>query len=696
VGGRDLYVPRYADEDGDGVGAGPIEPVCPGEPGYAVSNGDCDDADPARFPGNPEVCDGVDNNCAEDLRDEGRLDHWQDLDGDSFGAGPLQNACPGALDATWVHNADDCDDADAAIRPGAREECNYEDDNCNGMSDELALRLPHWGDQDGDGWGGPPAPEPACDLPNDPLVRRSGDCDDGDPAAYPGAPELCDEVDQSCDGRVDDDGRQTWYYDGDRDGIGGDVAPGPLPVYPPTVCEELLPYPERWTQRRGDCDDADPSIRPGVAERCDRIDSNCNGWADEPTTPHFPDRDGDLAGQQGVPSAPHCPGEPGWVENQRDCDDTDPNRRLGAPELCDEVDQDCDGDVRDDGRQVWYYDGDRDGYGVTLAGQSPRDVCVSLLPVPTQWSNRGGDCDDRSRSIHPTAVDPCDEVDQDCDGNPYEEVLTAATIDVDHDGYGDPNTASVDVCANQLCRLLDPVLGIVDDNAHPNDACWVPTVSNPQMHDCDDDDADVHPNAEETCDGKRNSCDPCTDIDPVCAGATRFEWEGSVYQVKLDRSDPRAVVVETETWADGADWCHGRGYKMWWPTQRVAVLITEPWALAVNGSLYYEVPTVYHTGIRAGCPDGTEPAGTTTSVWSLWDGTEGAAAECVPLSATAQGGLGLADPAAASSVAQITIANNGLPAITSDVRTTNSYGVTVCELDGTNLLPAENPACLAP
>lgn len=76
----------------------------------------------------------------------------------------------------------------------------------------------------------------------------------------------------------------------------------------------------------------------------------------------------------------------------RDCDDTDDTIHPGAPDVCDRVDNDCDG-VRDD-------DGDRDGY----------DVC--------------DDCDDTDRQVHPGHADACDGADADCDGEdcaPWDE-----------------------------------------------------------------------------------------------------------------------------------------------------------------------------------------------------------------------------------------------------------------------------------
>ncbi|HMV66846.1 MAG TPA: putative metal-binding motif-containing protein [Myxococcota bacterium] len=744
VGGRDLYVQRYEDADGDGWGSGPPSPVCPGAAGWSVQANDCDDGDPAVFPGAPEPCDGVDNNCAFGTGDEGQLAYQRDEDGDGYGHGEPTLACPGTLDEAWVTRGGDCDDARPRVHPGVPEVCDYVDNNCNGDADELALRVEHWFDQDGDGYGGHPTPRPACDRPDDALVRVSGDCDDADPRAYPRAAELCDEIDQDCDGEVSDDGRRAWYVDVDGDGVGGD-APRGFPAaasYPPVVCASLLPSAWTWVSVDGDCDDGDPSIRPGVVERCDYVDSNCNGWADEAVRRHFVDADGDGKGALGVPSEDRCPGTPGYVENQLDCDDRDPRVYVGAPELCDDVDQDCDGDLRDDGRLLWWYDGDGDGFGVTRSGLSPREVCRSLLPDPARWVTVGGDCDDgdpgrspgraeacdtidndcdpatpeptarqypdrdgdgygdasanaqercdlpndgwvldrldcddRRADVHPGARDVCDDVDRDCDGDPFEGRSVLALIDVDHDGYGDGATLPVAVCPDQLCPLTDAVAGDVSDGARDaTEPCWAPMVTDPGLYDCDDDDHATHPNAAEVCDGKRNACNECAEIDPdpACDEATRFEWMGSVYLV-------RDVA---ESWSAGEAWCREHGYKLWWPTQKVFFRM-EPFWLAAGGHL--DVGMSYHSGIVARADEQGHLG------WWLVGSVEG---EYLALSLGNQQELGLIMPTRFDDVVNFSIL---VPQVSIDFEPQIVDRLvscqTICELDGEYLIPSENPRC---
>ena len=109
------------DADGDGFAAGD----------------DCDDADPAIFPGAEEMCDGIDNDCDAEI-DEGLLDTWyEDDDGDGYGDPDTAfEACE--VPAVYVTDGTDCDDTDAAVNPGGTEVCDDDDvdEDCDGDADE--------------------------------------------------------------------------------------------------------------------------------------------------------------------------------------------------------------------------------------------------------------------------------------------------------------------------------------------------------------------------------------------------------------------------------------------------------------------------------------------------------------------------------------------------------------------------------
>ena len=171
------------DEDGDGFGAA------------ACGGGDCDDADPQRYPGNVETCDalGRDEDC--DSTTVG-----PDVDGDGFAAPTCCNRQAGGA----LLCGSDCDDASPDVSPSAPEVCDGVDDDCDGAIDE-GVSVLCYGDADGDGYalvGATSALRCASCLvgetTRDPATVA--DCDDTHATVHPGAPELCDALDNGCTG----------------------------------------------------------------------------------------------------------------------------------------------------------------------------------------------------------------------------------------------------------------------------------------------------------------------------------------------------------------------------------------------------------------------------------------------------------------------------------------------------------------
>ena len=146
------------------------------------------------------------------------------------------------------------------------------------------------------------------------------------------------------------------------------------------------------------------------AEVCDGIDNDCDAEIDESPESggilQFADMDDDGFGQ-GTPQRV-CAVADGFVEMDGDCNDNDASIFPGATEVCDGVDQDCNG-VADDGlpTQTFFLDRDDDTFG----GES-----VEACAQPNNAVAVGGDCNDADASINPSAIDICDGVDQDCSG----------------------------------------------------------------------------------------------------------------------------------------------------------------------------------------------------------------------------------------------------------------------------------------
>ena len=374
----------------------------------------------------------------------------------------------------------DCDDARADINPEAEERCDGLDNDCDGAIDTGATdAVAYFPDVDGDGHGDTAQRIDACE-PLDGYIALGDDCDDAESRAFPGADEVCDGVDNDCDGAVDNEPLDSirFYQDGDEDSYGDDA-----------VFVDACEAPVGYALTGGDCNDASYAIHPDASEDdcTDPTDYNCDGSVG------YADADGD--------GAPGC----------TDCDDGDSERSPLLEEICDEsnIDEDCDrlSDDADDSVSAasmltWYRDVDNDGYssgtGLSL---------VQCEPTPG-YAAIDGDCDDYDASISPGLPEVCDayNTDEDCSGladdeDPY--TLAASFIpyydDLDTDGYGDP--------ARTASQCEAPAGYVVDDS------------------DCDDTDADRNPGASEVCDSaaKDEDCDGyADDADPSAIGATTW------------------------------------------------------------------------------------------------------------------------------------------------------------------------------
>lgn len=131
---------------------------------------------------------------------------YRDVDQDGYGTeDQTLIRCAGTPPAGYAAQAGDCEDYRAEAYPGAVEICNKRDDNCNGIIDEDSVPVELWPDGDGDGFYSRQVGEPLMGCVSTPgYAAFPGDCDDENPEVHPDAEEICNYIDDDCDGRVDE------------------------------------------------------------------------------------------------------------------------------------------------------------------------------------------------------------------------------------------------------------------------------------------------------------------------------------------------------------------------------------------------------------------------------------------------------------------------------------------------------------
>ena len=511
-----------AESDGDGDG-------------FTAVEGDCDDADATVSPRAIEVCDGRDNDC-NGLVDDGLGEtFYEDADGDGFGD-PATAAL--ACEGVGVTNGGDCDDTDAAINPSGTEACDAIDNDCDGTADD-GVSSTFWADGDGDGYGDPDVPVQACSATPG-LVADDTDCDDSTAVVNPSRVEVCDLLDNDCDGVVDDGVTAPYYVDRDGDGYGLDG-----------TAEDACSQPTGYAPLAGDCADDDSAYNPGAAEfDCDDPnDYNCDG------STGYADVDGD-----------------GWAAGV-ECDDARADIHPDATEVCNGAADDCDGGVDEadaEGAALWYRDDDADGYGEATTGTVSCDA-------PAGHVATADDCDDTDTAVNPAALEVCDGLDNDCDLSTDEaDAADASTwyLDYDGDGYGttrflttgcdapvdyvgsssdcDDTEAEIYPGAAEVCDSADNDCdGTIDD---PTDADGDGVAA---CEDCNEADASVFPGATELCNGLDDDCDGTTD-EPDAADATTWfiDYDGDGYgstRFSVTACDPPTDYVANDADCDDTD-----------------------------------------------------------------------------------------------------------------------------------------------
>ena len=201
--------------------------------------------------------------------------YFTDEDKDGFGnlTRPVLRCAP-PLQTGVVTNSDDCNDNSAVngklTFPGAPEQCDGQDNDCDGQFDEGFDGGTYYRDQDNDGFGDTNLPGIFCRQPPG-WAEAPTDCGPTNNRIFPGAPEECNQLDDDCDSAVDE-GLPTRIYFLDADGDGFGRA---------NMLRQSCAQPPNYVVNSDDCNDNNKLHNPDALDVCDGADNNCRDGGDE-------------------------------------------------------------------------------------------------------------------------------------------------------------------------------------------------------------------------------------------------------------------------------------------------------------------------------------------------------------------------------------------------------------------------------
>ena len=471
------------------------------------------------------------------------------------------------------------------------EKCDGLDNDCDGTTDpeDSAGCVKHFKDGDGDSYG---SAESRCLCASEGMYTAlvPGDCDDASATVHPGGTEVCNQVDDDCDGETDEEGAvgcKDFFRDKDLDGYGA------------ASDKKCLcgPAGEYTATQTGDCDDTNASAHPGLPERCNGFDDDCDGTKDgqdaEGCSTYYYDNDSDGWGVDAKSQCLCTQSGKFTASKAGDCDDNDGAVRPDATEVCgNDRDDDCDGTADEPdaaGCTGFFADKDADGWG------NPDDSKCLCKPAFPHTATKPGDCDDADALVNPAAQEACNGRDDNCTGGIDEEdAIGCKTLfwDGDGDQFGtatnsrclcgpwqkytatqagdcDDTVPSIRPGALESCNLVDDDCNGLTDDGEGVAGCrwfhldqdkdgWGVTAnkrclcagsglySTESPGDCDDVEAAVHPEAAESCNLRDDDCDGSVDEGLDAGGCSVYfpDTDGDGFDASTDAEIGRASCRE--------------------------------------------------------------------------------------------------------------------------------------------------------